>query len=60
MGDTVRLIRDPYFGQIGKVTALPHELQQIGSESLARVLEVVLSDSQKVVVPRANVELIEE
>ena len=59
-GDTVRLIRAPYFGQIGEVTALPYELQQIGSESLARVLEVKLPDGQKAIVPRANVELIEE
>lgn len=59
-GDTVRLIRDPYFGQIGKVTALPYELQQIGSESLARVLEVDLPDGQKCRCPRANVEIIEE
>ena len=59
-GDAVRLIRDPYFGLIGSVTALPQELARIPSESLARVLEVRLADGRKVVVPRANVEIIEE
>ena len=59
-GDPVRVIREPYFGQIGTVKALPHALQQIESGSLARVLEVTFPNGKSVTVPRANVEIIEE
>ncbi|MEX0728278.1 MAG: hypothetical protein WD065_18555 [Planctomycetaceae bacterium] len=58
-GSLVRIIRDPYFGAIGDVTELPHELQVLDSGSKARVLKVKLTDGTEVVVPRANVELIE-
>ena len=60
IGMAIRVIRHPHFGKIGKVSALPHELQQLESESHARVLEVVFDDGSKAVVPRANVELIED
>jgi hypothetical protein len=59
VGRLVRIIRDPYFGLIGTVAALPPEPQVLGSGSKARVLEVALQSGQAVVVPRANVELIE-
>ena len=59
-GTPVRIIRNPYFGAIGKVAALPVELQVVETESKVRVLEVELEDGRKVVVPRANVEIIEE
>jgi len=59
LGTQVRLIRDPYFGLIGGVSALPHEPAVLGSGSKARVLEVALADGRRVIVPRANVELIE-
>lgn len=60
LGTPVRVIRDPYFGLIGKVASLPSELQTLGSGSKARVLEVTLDadDGKTVVVPRANVEII--
>ncbi len=58
-GTTVRIIRDPYFGEIGKVTALPPELQIIETEAKVRVLEVELRDGRRVIVPRANVEILE-
>jgi len=60
LGMAIRVIRHPYFGRIGKVAALPHELQKLESESHARVLEVEFEDGTKAVVPRANVELIED
>lgn len=60
IGTPVRVIRDPYFGSIGAVAALPSELYTLGSESKARVLEVEFDGGRKVTVPRANVELIEE
>ncbi|MDA0831819.1 MAG: hypothetical protein O2955_12780 [Planctomycetota bacterium] len=59
VGGHVRIIRDPYFGAIGNVTDLPHELQGLDSGSKARVLKVKVTDGTEVVVPRANVELIE-
>jgi transcription antitermination factor NusG len=60
IGSLVRVIRFPYFGKLGTVTNLPSELQKLESESLARVAEVKLIDNQKrVVLPRANLELIE-
>jgi hypothetical protein len=59
IGANVRIIRDPHFGVIGKVSALPHELHTLESGSKARVLEVAADGAQKIVVPRANVELIE-
>jgi hypothetical protein len=60
VGTTVRIIRDPFFGAVGKVVGLPIELQKIETESMVRVLEVKLEDGKKVIIPRANVETIEE
>jgi hypothetical protein len=57
-GDVVRIIREPYFGIIGKVKSLPSEPQQIETESRVRVLEVEFSDSQVAVIPRTNVEMV--
>jgi hypothetical protein len=59
-GAIVRIIREPYFGQSAKVIGLPPELQVLETESRARVLEAELEDGTRVVVPRANVEMIEE
>ena len=58
-GAPVRIIRDPYFGRIGKVAALPAELRPLESGSKARVLEVAFDDNTTLIIPRANVELIE-
>ena len=60
IGDLLRVIRVPYFGRIGRVSALPAELQEVESGALVRVLEVEFEGGEKVVVPRANVEMIEE
>ncbi|MFH1312038.1 MAG: hypothetical protein ABIJ00_02320 [Candidatus Eisenbacteria bacterium] len=60
VGSSVRVIRVPYFGRIGKVTNLPPELQKLESEAMVRVLGVEFEDGTHAVVPRANVELIEE
>ena len=59
-GTPIRIIRQPYFGAIGKVHSLPVELQQLESESLVRVVNIELEDGRVVTVPRANVEIIEE
>ncbi|MFO7638805.1 MAG: hypothetical protein R6X14_05850 [bacterium] len=60
IGMMVRIIRQPGFGRIGKVTDLPVELKQVESEAKARVLEVELDDGTRVTLPRANVEIIED
>ena len=60
IGSLVRIIREPNFGMIGKVTALPVELHDIETESKVRILEVELENGKKVFLPRANVEIIEE
>jgi len=60
IGTPVRVIREPYFGAIGKVTALPPELQVLKSEARVRVLEVEFGDGSRSIIPRANVELIED
>jgi hypothetical protein len=59
VGSPIRVIRHPYFGQLGKVTDLPAPLQVLESESKARVLEVEFADGSRATVPRANVEMIE-
>ncbi len=59
-GTPIRIIRQPYFGAIGKVHSLPVELQQLESESKVRVVNIELEEGKVVMVPRANVEIIEE
>jgi hypothetical protein len=59
-GKPIRVIREPHFGRLGKVVGLPAPLQKLESESHARVLEVEFEDNTKAIIPRANVELIEE
>ena len=59
IGAPVRIIREPNFGSLGTVTGMPHEPRLLESESQARVVEVRLANGSPVIVPRANVELIE-
>lgn len=59
-GSLIRVIRSPYFGEIAKVNSLPVELQKVESGSTVRVIELELDDGSIVLVPRANVEIIEE
>ena len=58
-GSMVRIIRDPYFGKIGKVHSLPHNPKSLESGTKTRVLEVVIENDNILTVPRANIELIE-
>ena len=58
-GALVRVIRTPYFGRIGVVKKLPIELQKLETGSYARILIVELENGEQVMVPRANVEIIE-
>ncbi len=59
-GTPVRIIREPYFGALGVVVNLPVQLEWIETESEVRVLEAELEDGRRVIIPRANVEIIEE
>ena len=60
IGFPIRVIREPHFGAIGKVSNLPPELQNIETEAKVRILGVELEDGKKIILPRANVEMIEE
>ena len=56
----IRIIAEPYFGRLGVVKSLPVDLKMVETGSLVRVLEAELEDGERVIVPRANVELIDE
>jgi hypothetical protein len=58
IGTRLRAIREPYFGRLGRCTALPAELETLPTEAKVRVLEVEFDDGTRAVLPRANVELI--
>jgi transcription antitermination factor NusG len=60
IGSRVRVIRDPHFGALGRVSGLPPELTEIETESRVRVARVRLDVGEEVRVPRANLELIRE
>lgn len=59
-GTKVKIIREPYFGEIGIIADLIVKPQVVETESTVRVVRVELEDGRKVIVPRANVELIQE
>ncbi|MFI5386666.1 MAG: hypothetical protein ACHQ50_11160 [Fimbriimonadales bacterium] len=59
IGTPIRVIREPYFGQLGKVTELPAQLVVVDSGTEVRVLRAKLDKTgEDVTVPRANVEII--
>jgi hypothetical protein len=61
LGATVRVIRQPYFGFMGKVVALPQELQLLETEARVRVLVVEFAEGHgRATVPRANVERVSD
>jgi len=59
VGSLIRVIRQPYFGRLGKVTQLPAELTALETEAKVRVLEVDFGGGSRAMLPRANVEMIE-
>ena len=59
VGQAIRGIRTPHFGRLGTVVDLPVEPVVLDTESKARVMRVRFEDGSEVVVPRANVEVIE-
>ena len=57
LGSAIRVIRQPWFGRLGRVVDLPAELQPLDTEALVRVLVVEFTDDgTRATVPRANVE----
>tara|TARA_B100001142_G_scaffold71623_1_gene72271 strand:- start:10152 stop:11258 length:1107 start_codon:yes stop_codon:yes gene_type:complete len=58
VGSKVRIIRDPFFGLIGIVSALPSELVKMKTETMVRAAEVTMEDGTKKIIPRANLEVI--
>ena len=59
VGSLLRVIREPYFGRIGRAVELPAELEELESGARVRVLVVEFADDHaRARVPRANVELI--
>lgn len=60
LGQRIRIIREPNFGQIATVVGMPADLVTIPSGAHARVYVVKLEDGTEFTLPRANVELITE
>lgn len=58
IGSQIRIIREPYFGELGVVTDLPAHLVVLESGTEVRVLKAKLLSGDEVTVPRANVEII--
>ncbi len=58
VGTKVRVIRVPYFGEFGTITALPHALAEIESGALLRVAGVKLDSGSESFIPRANLEIV--
>jgi hypothetical protein len=59
VGSMIRVIRQPYFGRLGRVTSLPPELVALETEAKVRILEVDFGNGASTILPRANVEMIE-
>ncbi len=58
VGSRVRLIREPRFGALATVVDLPVQPLCIPTEAKVRVAEVELDSGKKMVLPRANLELL--
>lgn len=60
VGSTVRIIRDPHFGSLGTVTDLPPKPVALETEAKVRILNVKLVEGETIMLPRANVELVDK
>ena len=54
----IRVIRAPYFGEMGIVVSLPAPLVEMESETMVRVAEIEFENGNVVTIPRANLEMI--
>jgi hypothetical protein len=57
VGRKVRLLRPPYFGEVGEVVEVPHAAEEVPTGARVPVVRVK-TGTQTVTVPRANVELL--
>lgn len=60
VGTDVRIIRNPHFGEVVKVSELPEQPVIIPTGAKVRVVKVKTADGEEILLPRANVEIIEE
>jgi len=58
IGSKVRIIREPYFGEIGEVEDLPSKLVLIATETTSRVAKIKLKNGSSAIIPRTNLEVI--
>lgn len=58
-GSLVRLIREPWFGELATVASMPEEPVRLPTGAFARVLQARRTNGALVTVPRANVEIVE-
>lgn len=59
VGASVRLIREPHFGELAEVIDLPPEPELIPTGAKVRIAELRLNGGEVLRLPRANLELIE-
>lgn len=57
VGLRVRVVNDPWFGEMGTVINVPREPRLVETEAKVPVVEVRLASGETVTVPRANVEV---
>jgi hypothetical protein len=57
LGQKIRVISEPCFGEIGQVLSLPREALKIETEATVPVVRILLESGTEVTVPRANVEV---
>jgi len=60
LGAAVRAIRSPNFGRIGRIVELPRQPHILESGAKARVFEVEFENGERAIIPRANIEMIEQ
>ncbi len=58
VGARVRGSREPFFGRIGTVVALPDEPVELETEARVRVAEIAFDDGIRACIPRSNLEAI--
>lgn len=57
VGFRVRVVSEPYFGEVGEISEIVREPMQIQTEARVPVIRVLLDGGRTVVIPRANVEV---
>ncbi len=58
VGSSVRIIREPGFGELARVVELPVDAQEIPTEARVRVAVLELANGERMTLPRANLELV--